>query len=679
MVAAEKYARAQAETRSRQAEENLAAAEAAMRDMQAHLQSLPSLLPAADVNQISNAMKRKYLAATITHDEFISFLDHVRHLKPRYYYQGQQPVSAPAISVLISQPFLARATLEDVDPTLRLDNAPDLGWLNRRSIQNAITNGELSIEPISIAALLSSSTYASHSGDIGCSMCGKSVLPPSAHFGKFQESLPPPSHPTAARASSNSRFSLKPFFATSSTNPSPSASPGANSTPAPPLPPVYIFRINMASSSSNDKEKDNLGRLYPLCASGWCLARLRAVCEWWRFIRTGLVDQIWKGEDGWVAPARPILAGLRKRSSVTPSEDKSAPTTPRASVTNIPELKETAKVEEKPELPPRKKTGWFSGLGSGKPKGETPPQSPTSESRNKFEAISRPASAGSNAEKASISTVQPPQEDIVQVTQQIFEEDSVKESDAKVIPDTLDVPSVDAAPTSPAESEIDDGGSAFLTPQSTASALPSTRPSIELTRDDSDAEPAPKAADEETRDEVKPLPSDSLGPGAAVDLSSPRSSMDITSALRRSVDGNRPPPTPPRSAARRAVPPPPPTSALAGNEIINNSASSSNPDTPKSPMMPSTPDPNAQSESIPVTPEPSSAKSNDLTPQATAPKLPPRSTGNRASLVPGNSAPSTTGKRYVEGDSWEAKTWKEVVRLKEDMWRARVGLVEDEE
>jgi hypothetical protein len=44
MVAAEKYARAQAETRSRQAEENLAAAEAAMRDMQAHLQSLPTML-----------------------------------------------------------------------------------------------------------------------------------------------------------------------------------------------------------------------------------------------------------------------------------------------------------------------------------------------------------------------------------------------------------------------------------------------------------------------------------------------------------------------------------------------------------------------------------------------------------------------------------------------------------
>jgi hypothetical protein len=48
-------------------------------------------------------------------------------------------------------------------------------------------------------------------------------------------------------------------------------------------------------------------------------------------------------------------------------------------------------------------------------------------------------------------------------------------------------------------------------------------------------------------------------------------------------------------------------------------------------------------------------------------------------MVPGTTAPSKTGKRYVEGDSWEAKTWREVVRLKEDMWKARVGLVEGED
>jgi hypothetical protein len=38
-------------------------------------------------------------------------------------------------------------------------------------------------------------------------------------------------------------------------------------------------------------------------------------------------------------------------------------------------------------------------------------------------------------------------------------------------------------------------------------------------------------------------------------------------------------------------------------------------------------------------------------------------------------AATATGE--VEEDTWEAKSWRQIVRLKEAMWRARVGVVDE--
>ena len=704
MVAAEKYARAQAETRSRQAEENLAAAEAAMRDMQAHLQSLPTmLLPAADVSA-SQTQQRRYLAATITHIEFTSFIAYIRMLKPQYLYTGQVYPPAPVISNLLSQPFIARATLEDIDPTLRLDTAPDLGWLNRRSVQNAIVTGELAIEPVSLNTLLSTSAFASaYPQDIGCAMCGKQVVV-RPHGGTLQsekEHLPPPSHPAAApaKAQAGSRFSFKPFFTSPSAAPSTAVSPAASPSPlpaAPALPPVYVFRIMTASSTANDKEKESLGRLYPLCASGWCLARLRAVCEWWRFVRTGMIDVIWKGEDGWTRPERPmpLSMGGRKRSSIAPSEDKSAPTTPKAATSEtMPPAAdaEPVKEDEKPELPPRKKSGWglgFGSLGGGKglglSKGDTPPQSPSTESQSRLgdNVIVEEEVKNADIPVDVLPTVDEPkvENDDVKDEQVMSEEkptaganveaDIVNETEAaEASNDTLAVPKT----SEPAgDSDAEEGGNDFSTPKSTTSALMGEAvPADKVDQQDK----VDEKVDEETKVEAK-----SEEP-QAVDISSPRASVDITSAAGRpSMDASTAPPTPARSAARRAVPPPPGTAAAPplperrARPASTVTLNVDNGSTIKSPILPVTPDMASQSAGNPVTPEPPTSASQAITPQLAPPKLP-----NRASMVPGTTAPSKTGKRYVEGDSWEAKTWREVVRLKEDMWKARVGLVEGED
>ena len=60
--------------------------------------------------------------------------------------------------------FVKRAITEDIDPTLRLDVAPGLSWIARRSVQSAILDGTLVIEPTPANSIML--TYA-------CTLCGE--------------------------------------------------------------------------------------------------------------------------------------------------------------------------------------------------------------------------------------------------------------------------------------------------------------------------------------------------------------------------------------------------------------------------------------------------------------------------------------------------------------------------
>ena len=59
--------------------------------------------------------------------------------------------------------FVKRCISEDIDPTLRLDLAPGLSWLNRRSIFQALMDFQLLVEPLSQSSSL---LYTS------CTLCG---------------------------------------------------------------------------------------------------------------------------------------------------------------------------------------------------------------------------------------------------------------------------------------------------------------------------------------------------------------------------------------------------------------------------------------------------------------------------------------------------------------------------
>ena len=60
--------------------------------------------------------------------------------------------------------FYKRVLVEDIEPTLRLDAAPGLSWLARRSVINSMCEGSLVVEPMPNAATLH---------HFACSLCGE--------------------------------------------------------------------------------------------------------------------------------------------------------------------------------------------------------------------------------------------------------------------------------------------------------------------------------------------------------------------------------------------------------------------------------------------------------------------------------------------------------------------------
>ncbi|KAJ4147263.1 hypothetical protein LMH87_001799 [Akanthomyces muscarius] len=52
------------------------------------------------------------------------------------------------IPALKETKFYKRVVVEDIEPTLRLDSAPGLSWLARRSVLTAVTDGTLVVEPV---------------------------------------------------------------------------------------------------------------------------------------------------------------------------------------------------------------------------------------------------------------------------------------------------------------------------------------------------------------------------------------------------------------------------------------------------------------------------------------------------------------------------------------------------
>ena len=737
MVAQERHGRIEAEERLKATEDNLLAAEAAMRDMQVHLQSMPTAPTNSSEHPATAArsamteagghagpvITRRHLSSHVPYTEYLAFLAHIRSLRP-LKDTSKAVFPPPLLSALASQPFLARTTAEDHEPTLRLESAPDLSWLSRRSVTAAILSGDLIIEPVPASQVLQGSTGL----DVGCAMCGKPVFPgapPHTHTGPLSPGGaashfgPPPQHPN--RASSGGRFSLKPFFnagSSPSNAPSPSQSPLASpaigkdfestsvpvtSTTSSALPAVYIFRIAKPSAGASASDANATAKAYPLCRSGWCLERLRATCELWHFIRAGLVGIVWSGDDGYVlateaaaakrqsqiSSASPAVqldeAKIAKRSSAPVGTDPAA--SPAASI--------APPTATEPELP-RRKSGW--GLGfkwkSTNPSGSvntSAATSPPGSSRRLPPPIAEkeetPASGlgapleleGKDGAGAAAPEV-PPRKSI-----ETPDERAGKGEGGDKIEVIKDDGAEDAEGMSPSKLARPDL-SRQVSETSFASAHETFATASAAGTEQSPMQPAVEVFDEQTNLEAGEG-AEAAGEKAevaeeAVDRASPKQSSHDTAELKtesgkqagESTESAAPPPPPiPRRAAGR------PKSVLVNNGATAATASDSprastdGTDGPQAestdqitpPLLPARP---------PKTPQLNISASSDT---ARTPSVPD---GEKAFL------PLPTGQLEkgsegvhgeVEEDSWEAKTWRQVVKLKEAMWRARIGVVDE--
>ncbi|KLO14382.1 hypothetical protein SCHPADRAFT_914901 [Schizopora paradoxa] len=283
----------------------------------------------------------RLLSSHSPYQEFILFVTHLRSLR----HATPQP---PTISTFLTLPFLARIVNEDSDPTVRLDFAPSLNWLSRRSVLGAIQTGQLTVEPMSTSAFLMESTTTStslqaiipgsHSG-VNCALCGTPVIhSPSDSTTSLPQALARQGSNLMHSGTWSSSFFKNPL---SSAAPSPPITPPpyqAHHLTAPPRSPthpqhIYVFRVTQVANASASQQQQKPTN-YPLCQGGWCLTRLRTTCSLWTFIRIGVVDHIWEEEVPPPAPppVHPSLNGTspgRGQDRASPLKEKAPPLPPR--------------------------------------------------------------------------------------------------------------------------------------------------------------------------------------------------------------------------------------------------------------------------------------------------------------------------------------------------------------
>ncbi|KIM70566.1 hypothetical protein SCLCIDRAFT_78779, partial [Scleroderma citrinum Foug A] len=347
MVAEARLNQARSERKVREAQEALKSAEEAVKVMQSQMQALEAAKVAAEreASDTRTTMgkgkwverhdhkpgppKMRFLTTHTPYTEFRAFVAHLRTLRSSQF-------TPPAVSSLLNQPFPARLITEDSEPTVRLDLAPSLNWLSRRSVLAAIHSGMLTVEPMSFTNLLQElGSQLQSCTSVACALCGTNIVRLTATSTHERS----PSHPLVAltrtsSANSNSWFKY-PLTLSSPSNTNQlvvSSSEyeypenvyvfrlavSATSQPPPPLAPALSKPGSSSAAPTPSRVPPQLSTTsrvlsaqshnspYPLCMSNYCLLRLRATCSLWSFMRTGIVERIWEEEI--VDPPRSITA-----------------------------------------------------------------------------------------------------------------------------------------------------------------------------------------------------------------------------------------------------------------------------------------------------------------------------------------------------------------------------------
>jgi hypothetical protein len=378
------------------------------------------------------------------------------------------------------------------------------------------------------------------------------------------------------------------------------------------------------------------------------LERLRATCALWHFIRTGLVQVVWVGDDGYLLQAEQPQ-----------SEEK-------GEVVDL--------TEEKPPLPPRKRSGW--GLGFNKSSTSTA-AAPGIErgsswtkgwgSRSGTASPPPPGLDRKGSEAGSIGAEKISDEPIsldgignggLAAPIELEQED--RKGKGKEMEMETDIPviqAIDSSPTTTTTPKPTTADESLQPEQNELRRADSTLSTGSTNRSEQFTTPISEHAD--------PLHEEGKMPEHAEGTDQAKEHEEDGKEKEKEEEGKiilSPPPVPKRAAARQkvgdsvdfsgaATPPDTPTGPSSSDVIVNT------------PTGPSTIE--AEDEGKPTEPE------SSLEPPPLPARHPQTPKQNRQSRI--------EEKTYLEDEEWEAKTWKMIIKLKEEMWKTRVGVVDGED
>lgn len=92
---------------------------------------------------------------------------------PASVYSASSPSSTAALTSLKETKFFKRVLTEDIEPVLRLDAAPGLSWLARRSVINSMTDGSFIVDPLVVHPNNSFLMSIAKPQFRPCSLCGE--------------------------------------------------------------------------------------------------------------------------------------------------------------------------------------------------------------------------------------------------------------------------------------------------------------------------------------------------------------------------------------------------------------------------------------------------------------------------------------------------------------------------
>ncbi|TIA90690.1 hypothetical protein E3P99_01432 [Wallemia hederae] len=260
MVGVERLLKAQEIERRKVAEERLAEAEEAVRLTQQQMNGWVERAERAEkgitngtsstaVTTVTNTTTHPTssfipLSLTNTHIPYLEFQSYLNTLANLITIRQSQAKETALPPLDLGHPFLRRVLEEDIEPTLRLDLSRAFGLLTRGKVLSAIVEGSFELEP---------AAKNEFGGGTECALSGRLLIPETNAMHKSNSSQ------------SSSIFGFR-------------SNRSITSMPPPPTrrcDNIFVFRLSTAPNATR----------YPVDPV-WALPRLRATCEFWRFVRS---------------------------------------------------------------------------------------------------------------------------------------------------------------------------------------------------------------------------------------------------------------------------------------------------------------------------------------------------------------------------------------------------------